>query len=280
MNKDISPHSYFGKTSPEFHSNYPFSAGSNVFFICFLFSVFCTLFFAACATTPNTKDIKRAEAYNTLGVSYLKNGQTNQAYVEFQKAIGLNPKNKETLNYLGYINALYKKYDEAIEHYKRAISIDPNYSDAMNNLGILYIEIGKWNEAISSFTGALKNPLYNTPERAYTSMGYAYYMNGDYHKAENALKEAMMRNPVYPLANYTLGLVYVKLSDDEKAINEFTKAIAISPDYISAHWELAQIYLRIGANAKALKHFGIVAEKDNDMERSKMAIDHIKKLKY
>ena len=245
-----------------------------------LFFLLCFLFFAACATTPNAKDINRAKAYNELGRSYLNNGQTNKAYVEFQKAIKLNPKNKESLNYLGYINSTYKKYDEAIAHYKKAISIDPDYSDPINNLGFVYLDIEKWDEAISAFTTALDNPLYSTPERAYTGMGYALYMKGNYHEAENALREALLRNPVYPLANYTLGLVYVKLADDDKAIKEFIMAISINNEYISAHWELAQIYLRRGANAKALKHLGIVAEKDRNEERNRMAIEQIEKLKY
>lgn len=274
MNKDISAYSYPG--NKHFRSR----PQSMLLFVCVLFSVFCIMFFTACATTPNTKDINMAEAHNKLGVAYLKDGQTNKAYVKFQKALKLNPKNKETLNYLGYINATYEKYDEAIAHYKRAISVDPNYSAAMNNLGVVYLDIEEWDKAISTFTAALDNVLYNTPERSYTSMGYAYYMKGDYHEAENALSEALMRNPIYPLANYTLGLVYVKLADDEKAIEEFMKAIAVNPEYINAHWELAQIYLRRGANAKALKHLGIVAEKDQDIKRSRMAIDQIEELKY
>lgn len=271
MNKDISAYSYPG-------NKYFSHRHSMLLFFCALFSVLCFLIFSACATTPDTKDINRAEAYNKLGYSYLKNAQINKAYVEFQKAIKLNPENKETLNYLGYINYKYNKYDEAIAHYKRAIAIDPKYADAINNLGVVYLDIKNWDEAIQAFTTALDNPLYSTPERAYTSMGHALYMKGEYQKAESALREALMRNPVYALAYYTLGLVYVKLGDDEKAIEEFNKAIALHVDYLDAHWELANIYLRTGRNAKAMKHLEIVAEKD--IERGKMAIEQIEKLKY
>lgn len=253
------------------------ASNSKFLFICSLLSVLCVLFFSACAT-PTIKDTMKAEAHNKLGLSYLLNGQASEAYVEFQKAIKLNPKNKDTHNYLGHINANWKKYDESIAHYKRAISIDPDYSGAMNNLGVVYLDIKEWDKAISSFSAALENPLYTTPERAYTSMGYAYYMNGNYHEAENAINNALIRNPVYPLANFTLGLVYLKLADDEKAIKEFITAIAISPEYMNAHWELANIYLRTGKNAKALKHLKIVAEKD--IERGSMAIKQIEKLKY
>jgi Tfp pilus assembly protein PilF len=150
----------------------------------------------------------------------------------------------------------------------------------MNNLGVVYLDIKRWDDAITYFKAALENPLYRTPERAYSSMGYAYYRKGDYQNAEKSFREALMRNPVYPLANYSLALVYIKFGDDEKAIKELMKAIAIDPEYIDAHWELATIYMRAGKNAKALKHLEIVAEKDSDMKRRKSAIERMEQLKY
>ncbi len=249
-------------------------------FICALCYVFCVLFFSACATVPDSEDIKKAEAYNKLGVSYLNNDQLNEAFIKFQEAIKLNPENKETLNYLGYISVKFNKYEEAISYYKRAISIDPNYSEAINNLGVAYAEIENWDEAIKYFKAALSNLLYRTPERAYLNMGYAYYMKGDYQSAENALKEALMRNPVFPLAMYTLGLVYIELGNDEAAIKEFKRTIGIMSDYIDAHWELAKIYFRLGEKGKALKHFEVVAEKDENTERHRKALEYIEIIKY
>ena len=120
MYKNISAYSY-----PVNTRRTPFKFRSVI--ICCLLPVVCLLAFISCATTPNTKDTKRAEAYNKLGVSYLQNDQMTNAYVQFQKALDLNPNNKETLNYLGYINTTYKKYDEAIAQYKKAISIDREY---------------------------------------------------------------------------------------------------------------------------------------------------------
>jgi Tfp pilus assembly protein PilF len=150
----------------------------------------------------------------------------------------------------------------------------------MNNLGVAYLDIENWDEAIKYFKSALKNALYRTPEKAYSSMGYAYYMKGDYKNAEDALREALIRNPVFPLAMYTLGLVYIKIDDEAAAIKEFKRAIGIMPDYIDAHWELAKTYLSLGEKSKALKHFELVAEKDMNKERSSDALRYIERLKY
>lgn len=244
------------------------------------FSVFCVLFFvSACATTPRGEDIKKAETHYKLGVSYFNENQLKESFIEFQKAIKLNPKDKNSLNALGYISTRFKEYDEAISYYKRAISIDPNYSEAMNNLGVTYLELENWDEAIKYFKMALRNPLYSTPEKAYLNMGYSYYKKGEYPNAVNTLKEAILRYPDFPQYFYVLGLVYKELGKNKAAIDEFKKAVDTDPQYIDAHWELANTYLRIRDKEKAIKHFKIVAESGGNNERSKKALEYIELLK-
>jgi type IV pilus biogenesis/stability protein PilW len=240
----------------------------------------CCLFLFSCSTDPTIENIKKAESLNKRGASFLSNGELNKAFVEFQKALKVNPENTETLNFLGYISTRYGKYEEAVSYYRKAVAIDPNYSEAVNNLGIAYAELEQWDRAVQQFNTALKDPTYRTPDRAYSNLGFAYYMKGDYREAEKALKEALVRNPVSARAMYVLGLVYIKLDDDDLAIDSLMKAIGMVPDYVDAHWELANIYLRTGDKARALKHFEVVAEKGEDAAKVRKASEHIQDLKY
>ncbi len=251
------------------------NSGIPLFVLCSLFFV---LFFSACATTESPKDPQKAEAFTKLGYAYLKNGQLNEAFIEFQKSIESNPSNKEALYYLGLISTKFNKYDDAISYYNRAISVDPRYSDAKNSLGVAYAELGKWDEAIKQFKDALSNPIYRTPAQAYSNIGYVYYKKGEYSKAEESLEEALLRNPVLIRAFYVLGLVYVEVHDNEAAIEAFGKAIGIMPDYFDAHWELAKAYHRSGESDKALEHFKVVAERDVNLERIKEALEYIEHL--
>lgn len=245
--------------------------------LCYM--LFLMLFFS-CASVPTIEDIKKAETLNNLGYAYLNDGKINEAFTEFQKALVLNPNNKETLNYLGYISTRFKKYNEAVSYYKRAISLDPNYAEAVHNLGVTYADMEDWDEAIKYFKAALSNQVYSTPAQAYSNLGYAYYRKGDFVNAEKSLRDALLRNPVFPMAMYILGLVYIEKNNDNSAIEEFKKAIGILPDYADAHWELAKIYLRTGQKARALKHFEVVAEKDSNMARRREALIYIEQLKY
>lgn len=250
---------------------------TSVFAVCSLIAV---LLIISCASVPNAEDIKKAETLTKIGYSYLDNGQINEAFTEFQKALALNPTNKEALYNLGYISSIFKKFPEAISYYKRALSIDPDYAEATNNLGVIYTEMGNWDEAIKHFKAALDNAVYLTPAWAYSNLSYAYYKKGDYLNAENAIKDALLRNPISPKAVYILGLIYIETNNEEAAIEEFKKAIGILPDYTDAHWELGKAYLKTGKKAKALKHFEVVVEKDNNMERKREALNYIEQLKY
>lgn len=248
-----------------------------------LFVVFCVLFYG-CVTTIEVENVKKSEARYNLGLSYLDKDRLQEASVEFQKAIKLNPKHYKVQNLLGYISTRFGKYDEAISYYKRAISISPDYSEAMNNLGVTYLEIENWDEAIKYFQMALENPVYATPQKAYSNMGYAYYKKGEYIKVIDTIEQVFIRYPEGLLQhnyfpNYILGLTYMKLGDIEVAIDEFKKALSITPENINVHWELANAYLRTGDNEKAVKHFKIVSESDFDKGKTKKALEYIKLLK-
>jgi type IV pilus assembly protein PilF len=241
-------------------------------------SVFLVLLLTACATTSNKEDTRTAEAHFKLGVSYISKGELTEASIEFQKALNLNPRQKESLDALGFINTRFGKYDEAISYYKQAISIDPNYSEAMNSLGVVYMETEKPDEAVKYFNMALNNPLYATPEKPYSNMGLVYYKKGDYQGAEDTVKKALARNPNSPVAIYIQGLLYLKQGDDEAAIKKFTKALSIEQDYLEARWELAKAYVRSGEQDKAVEHFKIIAEKAENTAIGKEALEYIKLL--
>lgn len=247
-------------------------------FTCVIFSPLLFLPYG-CATTPDTEKTNKAEAHYKIGVSYREKGQLNEAFIEFQKAIKLNPEHKDSLNELGYISTRFKKYDDAISYYKHAISIDPAYSEAMNNLGLTYREIGDLDEAIRYFKMALNNPIYATPEKAYSNMAFAYYKKGDYTNAEDAVREALIRNPDFPFAIYINGLLNTKSGDDETAIEDFKKVLNIMPDNIEVHWEIAHVYLKTGKKDTALKHFKIIAEKGDDPKIVNEALEYIELLK-
>ena len=248
--------------------------------LCALCSLLGVLLLFACASTSDIKDLQKAEAHYKFGYSYLQGNELKKAFVEFQQAVKLNPKDKDALNAIGLIlsSPEFGEYEKSVRYFKRAIAIDPDYSDAMNNLGVAYVRMEKWDTALKYFKRALKNPLYMNPESAYSNMGYVFYKKGEYTAAVNTLQEAISKYPDFPRPFYILGMVYMELGKVDDAIAEFKKALDLAPRYMDVHWELANAYLRTGDNVEAIKHFEIVAEGSSDDRREK-ALEYLELLR-
>jgi type IV pilus biogenesis/stability protein PilW len=251
----------------------------SVRFMAGFFGIFFILSLYACATTPSSENLKKADVHYKLGVAYLNKNQLKDAHIKFQEALRFNPKDKHSLNALGLISTVFKEYDKAVTYYKRAIAIDPDFSDAMNNLGVTYMKTENLNEAMKYFQKALKNPLYSTPDKAYANLGYALYKSGNYHDAQKTLQEALTKYPKSHYSAYWLGHVYTRLGKIEAAIEVLKKAVDLAPYFIDARWELANAYLRVGDNEKALEQFELIAETGGNDERGKQALKYIELLK-
>lgn len=187
------------------------------------------LLFSSCTTTEKVDNIQKARAHYQLGVSYSTDNKFQMAYVEFQKALELNPNDKEAWNALGLVYIAFEDFQKAKESFKKAVAIDPNFSEAYNNLGVTHSRMGNWSDAVSAFKAALKNPLYRAPERAYNNLGEAYYRLGRIDDAINAYKEAVKRN-LYP-SYYGLALCYNAKGQYGDAATAMTQAIEFDPSY-------------------------------------------------
>ncbi|NWF51636.1 MAG: tetratricopeptide repeat protein [Nitrospirae bacterium] len=190
--------------------------------------IFCLFFFSSCAT-GGIENVEKANAHYQLGVSYLNENKFQMAYVEFQKAIELDPNNKDVLNALGIIYLKFDDLHKARDSFLKAVTIDPNFSEAHNNLGGTYGKMGKWSEAINSFKAALKNPKYRSPENAYGNLGNAYYRLGSIDEALEAHKEALKRSSGYYPSYYGMALCYNIKGQYGEASIALTRAIEFDP---------------------------------------------------
>jgi type IV pilus assembly protein PilF len=186
----------------------------------------------SCATTPGQDQFQQAGAHYKVGVAYLNEAKVQQAFVEFQKAYELNPRDREVLYAIGIIYLLY--FDEttkAIDFFEKATRVDPNYSDAYNNLGFAHEKLGRFDTAISYYKKAVSNLTYPTPEKSYISMGNSYYRLGRYEEAVISFKEATKRAPDLNLPYMRMALAYNALGRYGEASTALGYAIKLDPVY-------------------------------------------------
>lgn len=180
-----------------------------------------------CATPEET--VKKSQGYYQEGIATL-NSDKQKSYVSFQKALQVNPQNKEAHYGLGHLLAGQGKWALAEEQFRAALKIDQDYSEAHTYLGQVLELQDRWPEAIQEFRLALANPLYSTPDLARFHLGRALAHEGDYHGAMEALEDALVINPPHvppALSHLELGRVYYKLGFERRAKEMLTKVTTL-----------------------------------------------------
>lgn len=180
-----------------------------------------------CATSEGS--VQKSKGYYQEGIASLDQDQ-QKAFVSFQKAVQLDPNNKEARYGLGHILALQGKLPQAEEELRAATKLDESYSEAYTYLGQVLEKQGRWKEAIASFRQALTNPLYGTPDLARFHLGRALAHEGDYQGAMEAFEDALVVNPpnVPPaLLQLELGRAYYKLGFERRSREALTKVTTL-----------------------------------------------------
>jgi type IV pilus assembly protein PilF len=164
--------------------------------------VLLALLLGACSSTPTRgHDAQRAAQANLeLGVAYYREGRLQLAMDHLRRAVDLDP---DLPSAHGAIAMLYERLGEngpAERHYRRALALAPADSRTHNNFGQFLCHREQLQEADRHFRQAVADPLYETPEVAYTNAGICARRVPDEGKAEEYFRKALERNPFYPQA--------------------------------------------------------------------------------
>jgi signal transduction histidine kinase len=147
----------------------------------------------------------------------------------------------------------------------RAVSVElppPKSGEARDEftLGEWYLQRRQYTYAINAYRRALASE----PDCAaiYHNLGLAYYKEGEFDLAREALQRAIALSPRSASTRYVLGQLledWVELEDSwRKAIQEFTATIEIDPSYIEARYSRGLLYDRLGELEKARDDFNQV----------------------
>ncbi|MDE2089920.1 MAG: type IV pilus biogenesis/stability protein PilW, partial [Gammaproteobacteria bacterium] len=143
---------------------------------------------------------KAAEINTQLGIIFMQQGKRDLALKKLKQALrqdsGL-PSAHEA------IAILYQELGEtrkAGEHYEEAARLDPKDPIIQNNYGAFLCSQNKVKQAERHFMIAIKNPLYKTPQDAYTNAGLCMLRIPDRNKAEGYFRKALQVDPKAPIA--------------------------------------------------------------------------------
>lgn len=157
------------------------------------------------------ENARRAAISNAeLGSGYLAQGNLALSKAKFEKALEQDPDLPQA--HAGYALLMTRlgQNKDADKHFKRALRGDPYNSDTLNNYGTFLCGQNRIEEAEKQFLAALRDPLYRTPEYAYTNAGRCSMKIPDYDRAEGYYGKALQSNPRFTDALYEMAVLYDK----------------------------------------------------------------------
>lgn len=146
----------------------------------------------------------RARIHTELASSYYELGNYGVALEEVNEAVRSDSNYGPAYNVAGLVYSNLKEDRLAERNFERALQINPLDSDANNNYGRYLCQRKREEEGIKYFLAALRNPLYQNPDRSYVNAGLCARRRGDLAAAQDYFTQALKLRSNQPQALYQI----------------------------------------------------------------------------
>ena len=200
------------------------------------------LFAEAIAVAPDDLQLRL-----DYGNALLQQDNTDQAKIQAQKAVELQPQNSKAEYLLGRVffdQGDYKAAREHLENAVKAMGGDVTF-EVGYDLATVYLKLNDVNRASLLFDEMMI--AFGNSAQLHVYFGHAYLMTGVYDRAISEFKEALRKNPKIKEAHYFLGLAYLSKDEDngwDENAAEDRAEIQNNPNDFRPHFDLGNIDLK------------------------------------
>ena len=172
-----------------------------------LIVLFPLLALSACVTENYENDSDKPVVHNeaslnemamtrvSLGLGYLKMGNTTQAKLNLEKAKRHAPKLIQVHTAFAHYYETVGEVDLAIEAYEEALSINSEDPDTLNNYGVFLCRLERYDDAEKYMLRAIAIPSYLLVSQSYENLALCQLKDDRFAKAEIYLEKAIQHNP-------------------------------------------------------------------------------------
>jgi len=204
----------------------------------------------------NGKANEKATHHYNLGVSYEREGETENAKREYINSLKDDPYFPYPHKSLGEL--YYKKegnLQKALEHLEKALKLDPDWIDARGLFADVLLDLGRTEEAIDNMDIALEGDPKNI--HYLSQLGRMLVASGRYSEAIELLEAAAAQDPDNFKFQYSLALAFGKraMSDVDRSIQHWERAFALNPEDPNLHRNMGIAYFTRGMLKESAKAF-------------------------
>jgi type IV pilus assembly protein PilF len=192
----------------------------------------------ACVSSPQhpKSSSDEAAAFNVqLGLGYLQQGNLVVAKEKLERALRESPHNPEVHSAMGRLYDRLGDPKRADDEYRTALRYAPKDPDVANIYAVFLCRSGRTEEGVKYFLEAARNPLYRTPEAAYTNTAVCLRAAHRDDEAKQNLQRALAIKPNFGEAAYQLADLEFergRLNDARAALTHYTDSFDATPDLL------------------------------------------------
>ncbi len=177
-----------------------------------------------------------------LGTALLRDKQREEGAAVIDRILR-NGDSAESHLLLGMTKFEAMEYPEAIADLTKAAEINPELPDVYSYMGQAQMASGDMKAARESFEKELRR----NPNDFESNVRLAVLLkeDGNYERAQQLLKRALLVRPDDPGALYQVGATYLAAGDLNRALPALEKVVKEYPEFLEAHVSLAQVYYRM-----------------------------------
>ncbi|MFH1347300.1 MAG: tetratricopeptide repeat protein [Candidatus Margulisiibacteriota bacterium] len=173
-----------------------------------------------------------AEVYHTMGLILLRQGQTDKAAKNFEKAFLINP---ELTAPLQNLEAVYRNQGKLVELEKVFRKVLEKYSNnqhVLDRITRFYLERGELDKALKHSEKMVK--FYPKSSEGYILRAMVFVRKGRLNQAFSDLQQVIINDPKNVQAHNELGRVYLIQGNKAKAKEEFEQVISLDAGNVFA----------------------------------------------
>ena len=144
---------------------------------------------------------QNVELLNAIGFALFQQGKSQEATVELEKAIAIDPKHWKSHNNLALASIDLGELELAEAHYRESLAIQPQPA-IYNDLGVVQERLGLPDDAAASYRKALE--LDPKSSAAHTNLGSSLARSGKRAEAEQHFRAALAEDPQNEVARKAL----------------------------------------------------------------------------
>nr|WP_291512088.1 type IV pilus biogenesis/stability protein PilW [Acidithiobacillus sp.] len=172
----------------------------------------------------------KAAIYTSLGAAYLQDGHPREAIRQLQLALKEPGNHGDAYNVMALAYANLDQPEAASKAFSKALEADPKNPEYLNNFGAFLVQQKQYAKAVGYLKRATEDPLYATPQFAWTNLGLAYIGLKDEAAARAALARALYLKPAYPPALQVLAQLDFETGDLPAAYSHVREVLAQEPE--------------------------------------------------